>query len=154
MTSHVEYTNCPVSPPVKQFSIFADNKVGKLNEIILMLSKHKVHIMALATVDTTDSSIVRLIVDYWEQAKNLFQEQGIHFALNDVVVVEMASEDILKQITCSLLQAEINIHYTYPMLIRPNGQYAQVMRTEDYYTATEVLNQNGLKTLKHHDITR
>ena len=55
--------------PVTQFSIHADNKVGRLNEIIRLLSIHKVHVAALSILDTTDSAIVRLIVDYPEEAQ-------------------------------------------------------------------------------------
>jgi len=140
--------------PVKQFSIFADNKVGRLNDIVMMLSAEDIHIMALATVDTTDSSIVRVIVDYWEQAKRLLRKQNISFSLSDVVVAEISTEHDLKQVTCSMVQAEINIHYTYPMLVRPHGKYALVMRTEDNDMATDVLNSNGIKTLLHSDIAR
>jgi len=140
--------------PVKQFSIFADNKVGRLNDIVSMLSTKDIHIMALATVDTTDSSIVRIIVDYWEEARKLFRQHRISFSLNDMVVAEMATENDIRQVTCSMVQAEINIHYTYPMLIRPRGKYALVMRTEDNDMATDILNSNGINTLMHSDIAR
>ena len=40
--------------PVLQFSIHADNKVGRLNELVGLISEHTVHIMALSILDTTD----------------------------------------------------------------------------------------------------
>lgn len=154
MTSHSELMRSPNRIPVKQFSIFADNKVGRLNDIVLTLSAKDIHIMALATVDTTDSSIVRIIVDYWEQARELLRQHNVSFSLNEMVVAEIDTELDIKQVTCSLVQAEINIHYTYPMLVRPREKYALVMRTEDNDMATDVLNANGIKTLMHHDIAR
>lgn len=154
MGSSSELMRSPQRNAVKQFSIFADNKVGRLNDIVMMLSSHDIHIMALATVDTTDSSILRLIVDYWEQARELFRQQNFSFCLNEVIVAEIGTEQDLKKITCSMVQTEINIHYTYPMLVRPGGQYALVMRLEDNDMATDVLNQNGIKTLTHYDIAR
>lgn len=149
-----ELMRSPDSIPVKQFSIFADNKVGRLNDIVLTLSAQDIHIMALATVDTTDSSIVRIIVDYWEQARDLLRQHNVSFSLNDMLVAEMNTELDIKQVTCSLVQAEINIHYTYPMLVRPREKYALVMRTEDNDMAADILNSNGIKTLMHSDIAR
>lgn len=139
---------------VKQLSIFADNKVGRLNDLVLLLASHDIHIMALCTVDTTDSSIIRLVVDYWERARDLFIEHGFSFSMNDVVVVQLNTEQDIKQVTCALVQAEINIHYIYPMLMRPRGKLGLVIRLEDNDIATDVLSQVGLKVLRHQDIAR
>ena len=48
--------------PVRQFSIFVENKVGRLNEMVESLAGADVHIMALCLVDTTDSTIIRIVV--------------------------------------------------------------------------------------------
>ena len=42
--------------PVVQFSVHADNKVGRLNEIISLLAVHEVHIMALSILDNNNSN--------------------------------------------------------------------------------------------------
>ena len=149
-----ELMRSPQHMAVKQFSIFADNKVGRLNDIVLMLSSKDINIMALTTIDTTDSSIVRIIVDYWQEARELLRSQNIQFSLSEVVVAELDNPQTIKQITCSMLQAEINIHYIYPMLVRPGEKYALVMRVEDNEMATEILNSNGIRTLLHTDIAR
>ncbi len=139
---------------VKQFSVFADNKVGRLNDLVLLLASHDIHIMAICTVDTTDSSIIRLVVDYWQRARDLFLEHGFSFSLNDVVAVQMNTEQDLKQVTCALVQAEINIHYVYPMLMRPKGKLGLVIRLEDNDIANDVLSRVGLTVLRHQDIAR
>lgn len=149
-----ETLNSPRSSWVKQFSIFADNKVGRLNDIVGMLSAKEIHIMSLSAVDTTDSSILRIIVDYWEEAYKFFREHGFHFTLSDVLVAELNSEQDIRKVTCALVQAEINIHYTYPLLMRPNGKCGLVIRLEDNELATDVLNQSGVKTLTHRDLAR
>lgn len=144
----------PGSEVVRQFSIFADNKVGRLNDIIMMLASHDVHIMSVTSVDTTDNVIIRLIVDYWEQARDFFHEQGFAFSLNEVLVAEINTEQDLKKVTCALVQAEINIHYAYPMLTRPGGKSGLVLRLEDNELAADVLNRNGIRVLNHSDIAR
>ena len=114
------YSNAPMSSevlrdpggfePVIQFSIHADNKVGRLNEIIGLLSVHKVHVMAISVLDTTDSSIIRLIVDYPREAQKLLIEHQFSFVQSELTAVELKSEADLKVVTCALVQAEINIH--------------------------------------------
>ena len=37
--------------PVKQFSVFAENRVGRLYDLCGLLKTHNVHIMALTTLD-------------------------------------------------------------------------------------------------------
>ena len=58
-----ELSQQPDLGPVRQFSIFVENKVGRLNELVESLSGADVHIMALCLVDTTDSTIIRIVVE-------------------------------------------------------------------------------------------
>ncbi|MDQ8195031.1 acetolactate synthase [Coraliomargarita sp. SDUM461004] len=140
--------------PVIQFSIHADNKVGRLNEIIGLLSVHQVHVIALSILDTTDSSIIRIIVDYPEDAQKLLIEHQFSYVQSELIAVELTSEEEIKTVTCALVQAEINIHYIYPFLIRPNGRYALAISLEDNELAAETLKRNQLNVLGQEDIAR
>jgi hypothetical protein len=140
--------------PVIQFSIHADNKVGRLNEIIGLLSVHEVHVVALSILDTTDSSIIRLIVDYPQEAQKLFIEHQFSYVQSELIAVELTSESQLKTVTCALVQAEINIHYIYPFLVRPNERYAMAISLEDNELAADTLHRNQLKIIGQADIAR
>jgi len=140
--------------PVIQFSIHADNKVGRLNELVGLLSVHEVHIVALSILDTTDSSIIRIIVDYPEEAQKLLIEHQFSFVQSELVAVELASEAQIKTVTCALVQAEINIHYIYPFLIRPNGRYALAISLEDNDLAADTLQRHQLAIIGQGDIAR
>jgi len=140
--------------PVIQFSVHADNKVGRLNEIVGLLSVHNVHIMALSILDTTDSSVIRLIVDYPEEAQKLLIEHQFSFVRSELVAVELSSEADIKRVTCALVQAEINIHYTYPFISRPNNRSALAIRLEDNELAAETLARHQLKVIGQNDIAR
>ncbi len=140
--------------PVIQFSIHADNKVGRLNEIISLLSVHEVHVVALSILDTTDSSIIRIIVDYPEEAQKLLIEHQFSYVQSELVAVELSSEAEIKIVTCALVQAEINIHYIYPFLVRPNGRYALAISLEDNDLAADTLSRNQLTVIGQEDIAR
>lgn len=140
--------------PVRQFSIYAENKVGRLNEVIKILSANQIHIMALSSVDSTDSTIIRIIVDYFEQAIALLEENNLPFNTVEVIAVEINTEESLKRVTDCLVEAEINIHYIYPFLMRPYGKSGLILRLEDNDLATDVLRQHQVNVLSQEDIAR
>jgi hypothetical protein len=139
---------------VKQFSVFAENKVGRLNDLLTLLASKDVHVLALCLVDTTDSTIIRIVVDYPEVAAPLLTSNGFAYSLVHVLGVEIATEEQLKLVTCALVQAEINIHYIYPFLMRPNGRTGLVLHPEDPDLATDVLKRNQVKVLTQADLAR
>ncbi len=149
-----ETTRSAYNQAVKQFSVFADNKVGRLNDLIIMFENKGIHILAACTVDSTDSSIIRFGVDYWEVARDVLREHNYSYSVNEVVVVEFNTEYDFKRVTCGLLEAEINIHYIYPLLSRPEGRCGLILRLEDNDLAHEVLTKNGIKVLTTDDIAR
>jgi hypothetical protein len=140
--------------PIKQYSIYAENKVGRLNDVLGLFAVNNIHIMALSSVDSTDSSMIRLIVDYPEQASALLIEHNVIYGENEVIGVELNTEAELKKVTCALIEAEINIHYIYPFLMRPHGKSGLVLRLEDNDLAIEVLRRHRIKVLSQEDIAR
>ncbi len=140
--------------PIRQLSVYAENKVGRLNELTGILAANKVHVLALSSVDATDSSMIRIVVDYPEAACALLEENNFPYSVAEVVCVEFDSEANLKFVTCALVEAEINIHYIYPFLMRPHGKSGLVIRLEDSDVAMEVLRQHQIKVLSQDDITR
>jgi len=139
---------------VKQFSVFAENKVGRLHDVVSLLAGKDVHVLALCLVDTTDSTIIRLVVDYPESAAPLLTEHGFSHSLAEVLAVEIDTEARLRFVTSALVQAEINIHYIYPFLMRPNGKTGLVLRLEDADLAAEVLKRNQVTVLTQNDLAR
>src|SRR5579883_892731 len=99
--------------PVKQFSVFAENRVGRLYDLTALLKSHNVHIMALTTLDTTDSTILRVIVDDPDKARELMVNNDFAYSECDVLAVEINDESELNAVLAALFEAEINIHYVY-----------------------------------------
>ena len=50
-------------PYVRQLSLFLDNRVGKLREILRHLTAEDILVHALSVVDSADHAIVRMVVD-------------------------------------------------------------------------------------------
>ena len=149
-----EVSNSPTRKPVRQLSIFTDNRVGRLHSLIQSLAAHDIHIMALSQLDTTECTIVRIIVDYHEAARDLLNDSGYSFVETELLVVELETEAKLRYITAALVEAEINIHYLYPFLSRPGGKSGFAIHLEDNDLAASVLAAHGIRVLDQNDIAR
>ena len=140
--------------PVKQFSVFAENRVGRLYDLTALLKDNNVHVMALTVLDTTDSSILRVIVDDPDKARELMINNDFPYTEVDVLAVEINDEGDLKGVLAALLEAEINIHYIYSFIKRPEGRSALALNIEDGDVAAQSLGSRGYKILTQGDIAR
>ncbi len=144
----------PATDPVKQFSVFAENRVGRLYDLCGLFKEHNVHIMALTALDTTDSTILRLIVDDHDRARELMVNNDFPYTECDILVVEMNDESDLQNVLAALFEAEINIHYIYSFIKRPEGRTALALNIEDADVAAQSLCTRGFKVLTQSDISR
>ena len=71
-----------------------------------------------------------------------------------MVAVELDSEADIAKVTLALVQAEINIHYTYPFVTRPNNRSALAISLEDNELASETLRRHQINVLSQNDIAR
>ena len=117
-------TSTSPNDPVKQFSVFAENRVGRLYDLTGLLKANDVHIMAVTVLDTTDSAIVRVIVDDPGKARELMVNNDFPYTECDVLAVELTDESQLKGVLAALYEAEINVHYVYSFIKRPEGRAA------------------------------
>ncbi len=142
------------SDPVKQFSVFAENRVGRLYDITSLFKANNVHVMALNVLDNTDSTILRIIVDDPDKARELMINNDFPYTECDVIAVEITDESQLQGVLSALLEAEINIHYVYSFMKRPEGKAALALNLEDADVAGQSLSNHGFKVLTQRDISR
>jgi len=148
-----QISTTPVDP-VKQFSVFAENRVGRLHELTALLKANDVHMMAITVLDTTDSAIVRFILDDPEKARELMINNDFPYVECDVLAVEISDESQLNGVLAALYEAEINIHYIYSFIKRPEGKCALAINAEDDDVATQALGKRGFRVLTQRDISR
>jgi hypothetical protein len=140
--------------PVKQFSVFAENRLGRLFDLTTLLKTNNVHVMAITVLDTTDSAIVRFIADDPDKARELMVNNDFPYVECDVLAVEIVDESQLNNVLAALFEAEINIHYIYSFIKRPEGLSALVLNIEDEDIAAQALNKRGFRVLTQREISR
>ncbi len=150
-----ETTSRIAGPLVKQFSVFLPNKVGAMLDVVKLLNAHHTHVVALSISESTDSAIARIIVSDPALVENLFREHDIAFGVSEMIVVEMREVATqLSMLLAALLMAEVNVHFTYPLLTRPNDRAALALHIDDVECASSVLAGEGFKLLSQADISR
>jgi hypothetical protein len=97
---------------------------------------------------------MRIIPDYPEPARELLREHGYSFTETPILAVEINSEADLKFVTAALLEAEININYLYPFIMRPRGRLAIAMSVEDNEFSESVLRARQIRCLSRRDVAR
>ncbi len=138
---------------VVQFSIFTPNRLGRLSDLIRLLATHSVHVLGLMVLDTTDSAIIRVVVDDPDKARELLVQEDFHFTESNLVVVETDATELSRMMS-ALLEAELNINYLYSFIPHPHGKSMIGLSVEDNDMAEQALARQQFKTLRQADISR
>lgn len=139
---------------VRQFSIFLPNKVGTLLDLVKRLNEADVEVLALSVQDSIDMSVTRMVVSDPDRVIQVFEEDDIPYGLCQVLVVELReAAELAKLLTC-VLMAEVNINFSYPVMMRPNGLAALVLHVEDVECATNVIEMHDFTILRQEDLSR
>jgi hypothetical protein len=140
-------------PCLRQFGIFMENRVGTLHELMRHIERHDLRVMALTVVDSIDYSIARLILSHYERAHELFKLSDFKFFETDLIGVELSNDpQPYVQVCISLLQAELNIHYTYPLLYHSKGRGAIALHVDDVETGLKILSDKGHRIITENDL--
>ena len=124
-------------------------------DIVKLLNTNNTHVVALSVSESTDSAIARIVVSDPERVEKLFRQNNVAFGVCEVVVVEMREVATqLVKLLAALFMAEVNVHFTYPLLTRPRGFAALALHVDDTECASSVLMGEGFKILSQSDISR
>src|SRR6516225_6577873 len=126
--------------PATQLAVFLSNKPGALARVCDALAKADINIHALATSDTVDHSVVRMVVSDPTKALMLLGEAGVLALETEVLTIETASEPgVLGQIAERLAEADVNIEYAYLAGGREAEKGLIILRPSDVEKARSVL---------------
>lgn len=141
-------------PCLRQFGVFMENRVGRLHELLRHLERQDLRVMALSIADSVDCAIARLIIDDVDRARELFELANFPIFETDVIGVELPDDpQPYVNICTSLLQAELNIHYTYPLLYRgKSGRGSIVLYVDDLDAGLQALGERGHRIITENDL--
>ena len=123
-----------------QLAVFLANRPGALARVCEALAKAEINIYALATSDTVDHTVVRMVVSDPTRALMLLGEAGVLALETEVLSIGTASEPgVLGQIAERLAEADVNIEYAYLAGGREAEKGLIILRPSDVEKARSVL---------------
>lgn len=136
---------------VHQISIFLENKYGKLTEILSLLGKEHISIIAATVADTSEFGIMRLIVSDYQRAFQLLREHNVGANLTDVLAIKTDSTaGSFANAISNFTKAGLSIEYMYCFSVK--DQSVMILRTNDREAAREVVRRQNLPFLCEDDL--
>jgi len=138
---------------IRQFTIFLDNRVGRLQSLVRALEEDAGKIVALSIEESADSALIRLICSDPDLGREVLQRHGFAFGESELLAVELPknNKQPLIAVCSALLAAEINIHYAYPLLSRPRGPVL-ALYLDDPTLAAQLLIRKGFTLIGESDL--
>lgn len=131
-----------MSSTIRQLSVFLENREGRLDEVLKVLSENDVNIVALSLADTSDYGMLRMIVSDPEKGKAALKSEGITAMLADVVALRVPhATGSLGKAMHKIVEGAVNIEYMYAFA---NGSdAAAVLKSDDPEKVVEILRAGG-----------
>ena len=127
----------------KQLSVFLANTPGTLASVCTELARAEVNIFALTISDTTDHSVVRMVLSDTQKALHIFEERGVLAVQNNVLMITNDNKPgSLGAIAARLAKAKINIEYAYLATSPGARRGLLILRTSDTKKALKVLQKD------------
>ena len=81
-----------MSNTIQQLSVFMENREGRLDEILKILSEAGVNIVALSLADTSEYGMLRMIVSDPHKGRAALKDEGITAMLTDSTCYRLSQQ--------------------------------------------------------------
>ena len=139
-------------PFVRQFSVFLPNRVGRLSKLLQLFEAAGVELAGLSVVDATDWAVTRMIFTTPDKAAEILTRNDIAFTISDVLAVVLTEQDTFSRMCKTLVSAELNIQFAYPLFIRRDDCPVVIVHVEDHLLATQLLSKHDFTLIDHEDM--
>ncbi|MEZ6039316.1 MAG: acetolactate synthase [Planctomycetaceae bacterium] len=140
-------------PCLRQFIVFLENRVGSLHDILRRVERDDLRIVALSILDSADCAVARIIVNNYERAHELLTFANVTMFETDIIGVLLPNTDQPHtSVLGSLMSAELNVHYVYPLMYRKNGRGAVAVYVNELDEALRVLRERQYELITEDDL--
>jgi len=141
--------------PVRQFSLFLQNRIGSFLSLLRLMSESGVEVLGHSVHDSVDLSMVRMVVSDPETTRERFRERGVSYGEHEVLCVELpGGAGDLARCLAELLAAEVNLHFSYPLMVRPRGKAVLVVSADEPEFSEGILLKAGFQVLGQAELSR
>lgn len=129
---------------MKQLSIFLENRAGRLEEVLRVLTEENINILSLSMADTSEYGMLRLLVSDPEKGRAALKSRGFSATLTDVLALKMEHKvGELHRVLRVLCEAGVNIEYMYA-LCTETDEAAMALKVSDLTMAEKLMADAGV----------
>jgi len=133
---------------LKQIAISIENSPGRLYAVTKALGDAGINLRALNLVDTGAFGQLRLLVSDVATTRRILMEMQMPARVNEVIAVEIEDKPgSLAAMLKPLMDAKVNVIYTYAFAGFSSGKAIMIFRFNDIDKAIEILQQNNMTLL-------
>ena len=133
---------------LKQIVISLENSPGRLYEVTQALGQAGINLRALSLVDTGAFGQLRLLVSDLATTRRILMELQMPAKVSEVVAVEIEDKPgSLATMLKPLMEAKVNVLYTYAFVGFSAGKAVMIFRFSDNDRAIDILQKEGFKLL-------
>ena len=138
---------------IRQLSVFVQNEIGSLASVTTVLKDNLINLRAIASFDTPEFAILRIVVDQPEKAKELLSASGFAVKMSSAVAVELEDKPgVLDHMLHVIAEASLGINYIYSIVLRNGKAPLMIVNTDDLSRTATVLKQNGFIIAEEEDL--
>ncbi|WP_005034801.1 ACT domain-containing protein [Holophaga foetida] len=138
---------------ITQLSVFAENRPGRLQEILGILAKANINIQTLTIAEVTDFGILRLIVDRPEEAYQALKAESVTCSRTDVLAIVVENKPgALFRLMEAFSKHQLNIEYMYAYANPGQADSIMIFRFENLDAAQTALLAEGIQLVPRSEI--
>lgn len=129
---------------IRQLSVFVQNEIGSLAGVTAVLKKNNINLRAIASFDTPEFAILRIVVDQPEKAKTVLSEHGFAVKMTEAVAVELNDKPgELDGMLHVIADAGLGVNYIYSIVVRNGKIPLMIVNTDNLEKTAAVLKEKG-----------
>jgi len=139
---------------IKQISLFAENKPGRLANIADKLKNAGINIRAFTIAESGDFGIIRMVVDKSDYAHSVLHNAGFTVSETSVLGIEM--EDVpgsMSRIAEVFGKNNINLDYAYAFVTR-DQKALLIVRVNEIEKAVKTLEEEKIKLISMKELEK
>ena len=140
-------------PAIRQFTVFLENRVGRLTSLMRRFLGSEVRMLSMNIVDSTECSLVRLVFSHPETGREILERAGLAMVESDLLAVELhRGEQPLLEVFTALLQAEVNLVQTCALMVPNHNAKVLGILVDNIDLACETLASSGFRILTENEL--
>ncbi len=127
-------------PTIRQFTVFLENRVGRLLEVVRCFQNTSSRIVAMNINDSSECSLVRFVLTHADAGRDILESLGLSMIESELIGIELPQVNQPMIHVCeALLQAEINLVQAYPLMVSSEGNMVVALMVDNIDLAQQTL---------------